>query len=355
MRFILKYNLHVLILYILLAFPLFYFVYKFGVLLGGYEDAKSYLKLFDDLNSKEVPSPFNLRLLNSAIINLIHRSGLFYSTECAIDAFPSVDKTYFFSNILNNFICITLTSFSLFIVFIKLQFSRALSFLAGVLYLLGFGTIFYMMMPGVDSLSVLIFTWALYFYMKRKYAIIPLLLLLIFQREYYFLAFMLITLMDFFKNGRVKYYAHIFIVNAICWTIYFLLRKYVFFTHHWHYQTSGTNLMRALLEVNVDLVTMIRQSLMTMNIYFIYWLILIYKKTYGYKINSYYLYVVLLLILQITLLSIATTSGNNNGRYLYFSTPLLLYLILLEISPLIKIELKKSEVESIDSVGDKTH
>lgn len=338
-KFILKNNFHIPFLYSLLSFPLFYFVYKFGILLGGYEDAKSYFKLFADLSSKEVPSPFNMRLLSSALINLVHRTGIYYNTECAIDAFSSVDKSYFFSNIIYNFLCVTLTSFSLFIVFCKLGFSKSLSFLAGMLYLLGFGTIFYMMMPGVDSLSVLIFTWALYFYLKRKYGIVPLLVLLIFQREYYFLAFMLMTFMDYFKFGKAKYYIHIFIVTGICWTTYFLLRKYVFLTPHWHYQTSATNLLSALFELRVDLVTMIRQSLMTMNIYFIYWFILIYKKSKGYKINRYYLNVVLLLILQITILSIATTSGNNNGRYLYFSTPLIIYLILLEIGPMFKIEM----------------
>jgi len=339
MNFLLKYKLHILFIYILLAFPFFYFVYKFGVLLGGYEDAKSYFKLFDDLNSKEVPSPFNLRLLSSAIINLLHRTGLVYNTECAIDAFPGVDKSYFFTNVIYNFLCVSVTCFSLFTVFVKLGFSKSLSFLAGVLYLLGFGTIFYMIMPGVDALSVLIFTWALYFYLKRKYTIIPLLVLLIFQREYYFLAFMLMTILDFFKFGKAKYFVHIFIVSFGCWTVYFLLRKYVFLTPHWHYQTSGAFLISAIFDMRVDFVTMIRQSLMTMNIYFIYLFVLLFKKAKAYKINSYYFYVTLLLILQITILSIATLSGNNNGRYLYFSTPFILYLIIMEISPLIKIEI----------------
>jgi len=342
-KFIFKNSLHIILLYTLMAFPLFYFVYKFGVLLAGYEDAKSYFKLFADLSSKEVPSPFNMRLVSPLLIQLLHKTGLFYNTECAMDAFPQFDKTYFFSNVFYNFLCVILTCFSLFVVFSKLGFSQFLSFTSGLLYLLGFGTVFYMMMPGVDALSVLIFTWLLYFYLKKSYMLIPLLLLLIFQREYYFLVLMVMTIMDYFKYGKIKYYLHVFLVATFCWTVYFLLRKYVFMTPHWHYQTKADRLIDALLNIRIDLVTMARQTLMTMNIYFIYILILLHKKSKGYKINMYYLYMTLILFVQITILSIATTSGNNNGRYFYFATPFFLYLILLEVSTLINFEFTESQ------------
>lgn len=338
-----KKNLNVLLLYTLITFPLFYFVFKFGVLLGGYEDAKSYLILFRDLDPNGVPSPFNMRLLSPFFVHLLHQTGLFYDTQCAIDAFANVDKTYFFSNVLFNFLCVTFTCFSLYKVFNKLGFSQVLSFGSGILYLLGFGTIFFMLMPGVDALSVLIFTWILYFYLQRSYLIIPLLVLLIFQREYYFLAFMVIAFMDYFKMGKQKYFIHVFIVVFVSWTIYFLLRKYVFFTPHWHYQTSAGNLLSILLSFQQDFITMFRQTFMTMNLYFVYVLLLMYKRSKGYKVSMYHFYMTLILFVQITVVSIATTSGNNNGRYFYFITPFFIYLILLEISPLIKIELKEPE------------
>jgi hypothetical protein len=339
-----KNNLTVLFIYVLFTFPLFYFVYKFGVLLGGYEDAKSYLKLFRDLNTNEVPCPFNMRLISPVLIHLLHKTGLFYSTECAIDAFPAVDKSYFFSNLLFNFICVTFTCFSLFISFSKLGFSKALSFLSGLVYLLGFGTVFYMLMPGVDALSILMFTWLWFFYLKKSYLVVPFFIAFVFQREYYFLVFLVVALMDYFQFSRQKYYIHVFLIAVICWTTYFLLRKFVFFTPHWHYQTSASNLLSILVGLKQDFFAMFRQTFMTMNLYFIYLLVLIYKKTRKHSISMYYFYMTLVLFLQITIVSIATTSGNNNGRYFYFITPMILYLMIKELSPLIKIELTQPQI-----------
>lgn len=339
LKFLLKYNFHLLITYILLTFPIFYFVYKFGVLSGGYDDAKSYLKLFDNLSSKEVPTPFNMRLLSATCVHLLEKTGLFYNTECSIDMHSFVNKRIFFNNIFFNFICVSLTAFSLFLVFVKLNFSKLLSFLAGIIYLLGFGTIFYLMMPGVDALSVLIFTWVVYFYIKKSYWIIPLFLLLIFQREYYFLVFMVITVLDFFKFQKNKYYLHIFLLSVVSFLVYYILRKTIFYTDHWNFQTSPDYLINSLLRFDFPFITLIRQSLMTMNIYFIYILLLFYKKYKGYSINKHYLYTSILILLQITALSFATF-GNNNGRYFCLNIPLILYYILFELSSFMQLEIK---------------
>jgi hypothetical protein len=333
-----KFNLHILLLYVLLAFPMFYFVYKFGILLEGYADAKSYLELFNNLASKEVPSPFNMRLLSAVCIHFIEKTSILYNTECAIDAFTGVSKHFFFSNVLFNFVCVSLTGFSLYLIFIKLHFPKLLSFLAGVLYLLGFGTIFYLMMPGVDSLSVLIFTWLLYYYIKKSYWIIPLFGLLILQREYYFLVFMVIAFMDFFKEGKNRYCLSVLIISIISFGIYFVLRKTIFYTAHWNHQTSPGFLLNSLFSLKISLLPMIKQTFMTMNVYFIYLLILAYKKHKGLEINKYHFFVTIVLIFQITVLSFAATFGNNNGRYFFLNIPLILYYLLLETRPLFKLE-----------------
>jgi hypothetical protein len=343
MKIDLKNNLPVFFIYLLFAFPFFYFTYKFGVLLTGYDDAKSYFQLFVNLNPNEVPCPFNMRLISAFLVHCLHSTGVFYSTECAIDAFPAVDKSYFFCNGLFNFICVSLTSFSMFICFSRLGFSKLLSFLSGIIYLLGFGTIFYMFMPGVDALSILMFTWLWYFYMKKSYLVAPFFVAFIFQREYYFLVFLVIALMDYFKFAKQKYYIHAFLMAFICWTIYFLLRKYVFFTPHWHYNTSPSDLYSILISLKQDFIVMFRQTFMTMNLYFVYLSILIYKRTKHYPVSTYYFYMTLILFAQITIVSIATNGGNNNGRYFYFITPMILYLMLKELAPLFKIEFAKPE------------
>lgn len=337
---ILKFNLHVLLIYVLLTFPMFYFVYKFGILLGGYDDAKSYLKLFENLNSKDVPAPFNMRLLSSTCIHIIEKFGFVYDTECSIDTYDFVKKSFFFSNIFFNFICVTLTSFSLFLIFVKLNYSRFLSFFLGTLFLLGFGTIFYLMMPGVDSLSVLIFTWIVFHYVKKSYWIIPLFLLLIFQREYYFLVFMVVASMDYLKNNRNVYYLHIFLLSIISFLIYYGLRKTIFFTDRWNFQTSPEFLIKSFFSFNIPIYPLVKQTLMTMNVYFVYLFILLYKKYKGLEINKHFLYISLMILLQITILSFAATFGNNNGRYFCLVIPLILYYIAVEISSFLKVEIK---------------
>src|SRR4051812_3759776 len=116
-----QFRLPVLTTYLLLGFPIFYFVYKFGVLLEGYDDARWYLKLAENLSSTEVPSPFNMRLLSTSIVHLMTKAGLMYETQCAIDAY-TVSKPYFFNMILFNYIAIVLTAYSFYNVFGRLAF-----------------------------------------------------------------------------------------------------------------------------------------------------------------------------------------------------------------------------------------
>lgn len=328
-------NLKVLLVYVLLAFPMFYFAYKFGVLLQGYKDAESYLKLYENLRSPEVEAPFNMRLISASIIHLMDKVGLMYYTECSIDAYPQFDKSLFFNNVFFNFFCIALTAFSLFTIFVRLGFNQLMSFLAGTMYLLGFGTLFYLMMPGPDSLSVLIFTWIVYFYIKKSYWLIPLFALLILQREYFFLSFMVVAFFEYIRK-KDKYFLHVFLVNLGCFLIYIVLRKTVFHTHHWAHQLTFKFFWYTLFNSDLQIVPLIKQTLMTMNVYLIYIFLLIYKKMKGMTINTHYLIITLLMLAEITFLSFVMTFGTNNGRYFYMNIPFFLYLMMMEIKPFYK-------------------
>ncbi len=335
MKKISQLNLKMLLVYVLLAFPMFYFVYKFGVLLQGYKDAESYLKLYENLRSPDVEAPFNMRLISATIIHYMDKLGLMYYTECSIDKYPQFDKSLFFNNVFLNFFCIALTGFSLFRIFVKLGFNQVMSFLAGVIYLLGFGTIFYLMMPGPDALSVLIFTWVIYFYIKKSNWIIPLFVMLILQREYFFLSFMVIAFMDWWKL-KDKYYIEIFAVNLGCFLLYIVLRKTIFYTYHWNHQLTFKFFWHTLFNSDLQIVPLIKQSMMTMNVYLIYIFILVYKKIKGLSINKHHLIITLLMLAEITFLSFVMTFGTNNGRYFFLNIPYFLYLIMLELKPFYK-------------------
>jgi hypothetical protein len=150
---------------------------------------------------------------------------------------------------------------------------------------------------------------------------------------------MVITVMDYFKNNRNKYYLHVFLLSIVSFGIYYILRKTLFFTNHWNHQTSPEFLLNSLVKLNIPVYSLIRQSMMTMNIYFIYLLILIYKKHKGLEINRHFLFVSLAILFQITILSFAATFGNNNGRYFCLNIPLILYYIIFELSSFISIEI----------------
>ncbi|MBL7838215.1 MAG: hypothetical protein JNM67_11920 [Bacteroidetes bacterium] len=345
MKKISQLNLKMLLVYILLAFPMFYFVYKFGVLLQGYKDAESYLKLYENLSSPDVEAPFNMRLISATIIHYMDKLGLMYYTECSIDQYPQFDKSLFFNNVFLNFFCIALTGFSLFKIFVKLGFNPLMAFLSGVIYLLGFGTIFYLMMPGPDALSVLIFTWVVYFYIRKSNWIIPLFVALILQREYFFLSFMVIAFMDWWKL-KDNYYIKIFGVNLACFLLYVVLRKTIFHTPHWSHQLTFKFFWYTLFNSDLQIVPLIKQSMMTMNVYLIYIFILVYKKIKGLSINKHHLITTLLMLAQITFLSFVMTFGTNNGRYFYLNIPYFLYLMHLELKPFYKDLLQYNEEQT---------
>ena len=66
-----------------LAFPLFYFVYKYGTPDMGLNDFYSYYKLYASWDIEHVDAPFNMRLLSYFIVNLMNRTGLNYETATA--------------------------------------------------------------------------------------------------------------------------------------------------------------------------------------------------------------------------------------------------------------------------------
>ena len=143
---------------------------------------------------------------------------------------------------------------------------------------------------------------------------------------------MVIAFMDYFKYKN-KYYALVFLLNILCFATYFVLRKTIFHTYHWQHQTSPEFLIKTLFNSDLQLVPLIKQSLMTMNVYLIYIFLLIYKRIKGLEINKHHLFITLLLLLQITILSYAATFGTNNGRYFYLNIPFFLYFMMLEIKP----------------------
>jgi hypothetical protein len=329
------------ILYFLLGFPLFYYVYKFGNPSMGTNDFFSYYRLYKDWDFAAVESPFNMRLLSSFLVYLFNTAGLHYNTVTAFDQF-GMDRQVFFNAILFNFLCVIATCVSIHTI-VKRHFKDDLfAFLTGLVYLLGFGTIFFELMPITDALSVFIFSVTYDLYLSRRHLIILPLLFLIFQREYIFLALGLISLIDWLKF-RVRYFMHVFCYCACGFVIYYILRKTVFYTPMYDFQASPDFFAESVLRLKFPLVPYLKQMMMTMNLSIVYVLILIYKRLKRIDTDNHAFLVFASLLVQINLISIAAVFGNNVGRYFYILVPFVLFQSASELAPMMSINGRRED------------
>jgi hypothetical protein len=323
------------LVYALLAFPMFYFVYKYGTPDLGMKDFYDYYKLYSNWDLEHVDAPFNMRLLSTFFVYVMNQSGLHYNTTVAF-AQTGLDQQVFFNAVLFNYLCITATCSVLFYLFKKQGQSTLLSFSGGALYLLGFGTLFFEFMPITDAFSVLFFTIILYLYLTKNYLIILPLLLMIIQREYIFMALGLLALLDYWKL-REKFHLHILLGCVLCFAIYFILRKTIFFTPKYDHQASFSFFLSSLFKLKFSLGPYIRQTIMTLNLFILYFLIMAYKKYKKLNIGSFDALKLFLLFVQINLISFAAVFGNNTGRYFYILVPLVIFYLVKEAKPLLKL------------------
>lgn len=322
------------LLYALLAFPSFYFVYKYGTPDFGLRDFFDYYKLYKDWDIAAVDAPFNMRLLSSWFVHAFYNSGLHYDTAIAFDKFADLDKRVFFSAVLFNYLCIITTCTVLFTTIKKYFEDNLLAFASGMIYLLGFGTLFYEFMPITDALSILLFAIALHFYFTKSYFIILPLIALILQREYIFLALGLVNVLDFWKY-RQKYYLYVLLTCIICFATYFILRKTVFYTPLYDRQASPGFFLQSITRLQFPLGPYIRQTFLTLNLFIIYLLIVVYKKMKKMEIDTFGLLKLFLLFLQINFISFAAVFGNNTGRYFYILIPIVIFQLVKETKPLV--------------------
>jgi hypothetical protein len=319
--------------YGLLAFPLFYFVYKFGNPLFGSNDFFSYYKLYKSWDFAAVEAPFNMRLVSTYLVHLLHQTGLHYDTETTFDQLQ-MDRSVFFCAVFFNYLCVIATSVILFHTARRESASPLLSFCAGVVYLLGFGTIFYDLMPITDAFSVTLFAVVLHFYLGRsKWIFVPLLLLIL-QREYIFLAIGLVSLLDYLK-WRVRYFLFVLLACILCFLIYYVMRKTIFYTPKYDFQASPGFFAESILQLQFPLIPFIKQSLMTMNLFILYFGIMVYKWMSRMPTGRFELLKQFMLIAQITVISIAAVFGNNMGRYYYILVPYVIILTIRESKPLL--------------------
>jgi hypothetical protein len=323
-----------------LAFPLFYFVYKFGDPEPLAHDFFQYYRLYKDWDINNVNAPFNMRLISSACVHLLYKTGICYETHIAFDKYASwgFQKEVFFCATFFNYLCVVATCTYIFYLLVTRNKSVLLSFCGALLYLLGFGTIFYELMPVTDALSVLLFSVTFHYYLKKSYWLIPLVTLFIFQREYVLLALGLTSLIDFLQSKSEKYYLITLACCLFSFLIYFVLRKTIFYTAALDSQASPAALAEGLLQFHLPDISFLKQSAMTLNLFFIYLGLILYKIYLKLSIDRHALLKMLLLLLQIYVICVAAGHGNNMGRYFYILVPFVIYYLITEVAIFLKPE-----------------
>lgn len=314
--------------YVLLAFPIFYFVYKFGDPEPLAHDFFQYYRLYKDWDIANVNAAFNMRLAGSAIVHLFYEAGFSYETNIAFDKYNAwgFDKRVFFCAVFFNYLCVAGTCVQIFYTLKKYIGDIPQAFCASLLYLLGFGTIFYEVMPLTDAFSVLLFAITFHFYLDRNYLSFIPLIIFVLQREYVFLALGLVALMDYLHYKPQKsFYLHTLLACIFLFTVYFILRKTVFYTPALDHQASPGFLLQSLLEFKVPGFTYVKQAAMTMNLVFIYLGVILFKFTRRVAIERFSLLKLTLLFLQINIICMAGGHGNNMGRYFYIIVPFVIY------------------------------
>ena len=322
-------------IFILLSYPLFYFSYKFCLPEMGGMDYYSYRYLYDGWKFGEVASPFNMRLISSGCIYLMNQAGFCYNTETIFAAFhPDLSLQVYFNAVLFNYLCVVATCLVIYRILLKWFGNPVYSFLGGCLYLLGFGTLFFSLKPMSDSCGILLVAMSLYFYLQKSYWILPVFLLSVLQREYIFIIFGVVACVDLYFS-RNRYHGILLIVSVLCFALYYVLRKTLFFTPQFEFQTSPVTFMQSLLAPDIELLSFFKQTILISNILLTYFLVVLYKKANSIPFNKTHLITVLLLLAQVILMSIMARFGNNAGRYFYFTSPILIFYLFAELKPLV--------------------
>jgi hypothetical protein len=161
-------------------------------------------------------------------------------------------------------------------------------------------------------------------------------LALVLQREYVFLVMGLVALLDFWKQ-KEKYYLHVLIISIVCFAVYFILRKTLFYTPKYDHQASPMYFLESVFQIKFPLGLYIKQTLMTLNIFILYLIIVAYKKIKKISIDKFSLIKLLLLFLQINIISFAAVLGNNTGRYFYILVPMVIFYLVSESMAIIKL------------------
>lgn len=297
--------------------------------MGG-ADYFHYLHLYEGWDIAHTEAPFNMRILGSFGTYLLNSTGLHYSTETVFGTVhPELSQQTFFNALLFNYLCVVATAWVLFMTARRQGLSNLHSLGGSLVFLLGFGTIFFLLKPANDACGVLLIAGGFYYYLQRSHLTFLFLSLCVLQREYALMVFGVVAFIDYIFD-RQRFFLITLLSSAAMFGVYFVLRKTIFFSPLHDGQTKPGFFLQSLLHPQIDWAPFIKQLALSCNIAFLYVVVLIHKRRKQQSIHTRHVWVTLALFIQVLIMSIAAGFGNNTGRIFYFTIPIIIYYLLLE-------------------------
>lgn len=332
-------NMLLFLLFLFFAFPLFYFVYKFGDPDQIAHDFYHYYGLYDQFDVVHTKPPFNMRFIGAFFIYLIHQLGIYYNTETRFDQYAHyMQEEVWFAAVFFNFLMVAATA-----TLITKLYSRYYTssnnydllhgVLAGLVYLLGYGTMFFDLMPVTEAFSTFLFVVMLWFYHKHSYWLVPLLVVCVFQRE--FLLLLMVCMCLFYQNKEsTKYFKRIAIIACVLLLAYFFIRSRWFYNPELHHQTNIMAMFHQMQTLGVSATLMVKQSVISLNLFLIYLFVVGYKYFGNTPVYSKGFYTLIAMLGMAAVVTLAGGLGTNFGRMFYLATPLLACLLVKEAASL---------------------
>ena len=327
-------NAFVLFVLLMLSYPLFYFSYKYTLPDMGGADYFHYLHLYESWDVEHTEAPFNMRIVGSYGTHLFNKVGLHYDTETVFaTVHPELSQQTFFNALFFNYLCVLLSAFVVFQTAKARLNNGLLAFIGSLVFLLGFGTIFFLLKPANDACGVLLIAIGFHFYLRRSAWVYPILLLCVFQREYALMVFGMLAAVDYFFERR-RYFVAVLLASIASFGLYYILRKTVFYSPLHDGQTKPGFFLQSLLHPEIAWGPFIKQLALSCNLLWLYVAVVVYKMWNGIAFNKRFLTLVLVLFVQVIFMSIAAGFGNNTGRIFYFTAPILIYFLMHELKEL---------------------
>ena len=221
------------IFFLILSFPLFYFVFKFGNPDNIAHDFYHYYPLYDDFDFIKSPPPFNMRCIGAFFIYLIHQTISYPDTETVFQYNPfGFKESVWFSAVFFNYLILAATALLIFLCYRSSfhqnnQKSTVYGLMAALLFYFGYGILFFDLMPITEAFSVFLFSLALYLLKHRSKFIWLTLPFIIFQREFLLVLLMIYVILEV-KRFKIRFTGLFVIISILLLAFYVLLRNYYF-------------------------------------------------------------------------------------------------------------------------------